>query len=285
MQRIIALLKHYSNFLYFLVLQALCFIFIIGNNNYQHVKFWNSSNTVVGLLNEMNTNITDYFYLGEANEELIDENGLLKEKLFGADSIAFEQWKTSHDSTRMLKFEYLSARVINSSTKFEKNYLTVDIGTAAGVNPDELMGVVGPKGVVGYTKVGSSTNYTEVVSVLHANFTLGTLHEKSGQFGTMNWLPSNDRYNATILEFPTYTDVYVGDTIVTNGQSGLFPRGELVGTVEKIEPITGKTTNRITVKLATDFNQVHHVHVIRNNQLIQLKKLGEGKENIIKQIQ
>jgi len=284
MQRIIALLKRYSNFLYFLVLQALCFIFIIGNNNYQHAKFWNSSSAVVGWLNEMNTNVSDYFYLGQANEDLVDENALLKEKLFGPDSVAYLQWKTEIDSSRRLKFEYLSARVINSSTKFEKNYLTIDIGTAAGVNPDELMGVVGPKGVVGYTKVGSSSNYTEVVSMLHSNFTLGTMHEKSGQSGTMNWTSSDDRYTATIIEFPTYTDVFVGDTIVTNGSSGLFPRGELVGTVQEIEPITGKTTNRITVKLATDFNRVHHVHVIRNNQLLQLRQLEAGKDNVIKQI-
>jgi len=285
MQRIVALLKQYSNFLYFLVLQVVCFFFIIGNNNFHHAKFWNSSNAVVGRMNEFQTGLTDYFNLGEANIKLAKENARLKEELFGIDSLAYADWRMGYDSLRSIQFEYLPAKVINSSSKFEKNYLSINIGTSNGVNPNELMGVIGPNGVVGYTKVGSSSNYTEVVSLLHANFILGALHEKSDQKGSINWEMDDDRLTATLSKIPRYADVFVGDSIVTSGNNGVFPRGELIGIIANIKEVTGTNFFRIKVKLSTDFNKVYHVHVVRNNKLLELKELIDGQESVIKDVQ
>ena len=282
MQRIIALLKRYSTFLYFLVLQFLCFFFVVGNNDYPHAKFWNSSNAMVGWMNEVRTDVTDYFNLGDANDQLIKENARLKQELFGEDSLALEKWETHVDSNKLLRYDYLPTRVIRSSSNMKKNYLSIDIGTADGVKPNDLMGVVGPNGVVGYTKAGALTGYTQVIPILHANFILSVIHEKSGEKGSLEWKVDDDRFTATLSEVPRYADVFEGDTIVTSGNNGMFPRGEMIGTISEISEVTGTNFFNIKVKLATDFNKVYHVHVIRNNELLEFKALNQGLEQEIK---
>lgn len=284
MQRIIALLKRYSNFLYFLVLQAVCFIFLVSGNNYHKAQFWNSSNTVVGWMKEVETNVTDYFSLKEANNDLAAENALLKEQLFGTDSLSASDWVPFIDSSRMIKYEYLPAKVVSSSSKYVKNYITINIGSKDGVDPNLQMGVVGPVGIVGYTKLGCSENYTQVIPILHSRFLLSAIHKKSGQRAPMIWDTDDDRFVATMKDFQNYVDVEVGDTIVTAGTSGKFPRGELIGTVKEIGTQSGTNYLRIKVKLATDFNKVYHVHVVKNNEVIELKELEADNEKEEKEL-
>ena len=278
MQNLFALLKRYSNFLYFIVLQCVCFFLLVNNNNFHGSKYWNSSNAVVGWIQETQSNITAYLNLQPENEKLSKENSRLNEIVFGRVNPARGVWLKKIDSINKLKYEFLPARVISSSSKFEKNYLTLDIGTADGVDPDQLMGVIGPLGVVGYAKKGGSKNYTQAVSILHSKFILSVIHKRSGQQGILKWENDDDRYTATVVEFPKYVDVKDGDVIMTSGNTGVFPRGELVGTVSDIIEMPKTNILNLKVKLATDFNSIYHVSVIRNNEIYEIQELEEEAE-------
>ncbi len=278
MQRIIALLKRYRNLLYFLILQAVCFSFIVSSNNFHRAQFLNSSNAVVGWFKEVEHNVTNYFHLNEANKQLLAENALLKQRQFNGDSLKSKRWLEQVDSNRMLAYEYLPAQVISVSTRFKKNYATLNIGAVDGVDPEEQMGVVGPNGIVGYTRAGATNHYTQVVTVLHSKFLLTAIHKKSGQRARLIWGERDNRFVATMADFQNYVEVKVGDTIVTSGSTGKFPRGEFVGTVQEINKEGGTNYLRLKIKLGTDFNKLHNVYVIRNNRKIELKKLQEGVE-------
>ena len=159
MQNLIALLKRYSTFLYFIILQVLCFILLISNNNFHKTKYWNSSNSAIGWIQETQTNVTEYLYLQQENDRLLDENSRLKEIVFGHQDVTKSDWLKMIDKARQVKYDYLPARVVANATQFKKNYLTLDVGTVDGVNPQELLGVVGPEGVVGFTKRGGSRHH------------------------------------------------------------------------------------------------------------------------------
>jgi len=282
MQNLFALLKRYSNFLYFIVLQSVCFFLLVNNNNFHGSKFWNSSNEVAGWIQETQSNVAAYLNLRSENDKLSKENSRLKDIVFGRVNPTKGDWLKKIDSLSKLKYEYLPARVIASSSKFEKNYLTLDIGTSDGVDPDQLMGVIGPQGVVGYAKKGGSTNYTRVVSVLHSKFILSVVHKGSGQQGILTWESEDDRYTASIVEFPNYVDVKAGDEIITSGNTGVFPRGEMVGAVSEVITVPKTNLSSLKVKLATDFNSVYHVSVIRNNEIIEVREFEEGADQDIK---
>lgn len=278
MQNLIALLKRYSNFLYFVILQVLCFILLISNNNFHKVKYWNSSNTVVGWIQETQTNVTGYLHLQKDNDKLVDENSRLKEIVFGHAAITKSDWLNVTDEVQRVKYDYLPARVIANSTKFKKNYLTLDVGTNDGVDPSQLLGVVGPEGVVGFTKRGGRANYTQVVSLLHSKFILSAVHAKSGQQGILKWESDDDRLTATVLELPKYLKIAIGDRMVTSGNTGRFPRGELIGHVSEFEEIPGTNFFRLKVKLATDFNSLYNVSVIKNTEILEIQSIAIANE-------
>jgi len=118
-----------------------------------------------------------------------------------------------------------------------------------------------------------------VVSILHSKFLLSVVHSKSEQQGMLSWQNEDDRFTATISDFPAYVDIQVGDAIVTSGNTGIFPRGEVVGTVSEVVEIPKSNSAKLTIKLATDFNSVYHVSVIRNNEILELQDLETGTED------
>ena len=279
MQNLFALLKRYSSFLYFLLLQFICFFLLINYNNFHGSKYWNSTNDLVGWIQEKEADIKSYFSLKQENEKLSVENSRLKEVLFSGLDSRKRKWLQEIDSIKKWKYEYIPARVVSSTSKYRKNYLLLDIGWADGVDPNQLMGVVGPQGVVGYAKKGGSEHYTQVVSILHSKFLLSVVHSKSEQQGMLSWQNEDDRFTATISDFPAYVDIQVGDAIVTSGNTGVFPRGEVVGTVSEVVEIPKSNSAKLTIKLATDFNSVYHVSVIRNNEILELQDLETGTED------
>lgn len=284
MQRILALLKRYSNLLLFLIIQGVCFILIVSNNNFHRAAFLNSSNAIAGSLFEMKSGVTQYFSLTKENERLSTENALLKQLLFNKDSITATDWLEVVDTSLQIQFRYLPAVAVNNTTRYEKNHLTLNVGTNQGVDAGRRLGVVGPDGVVGLTRPGASGNYTTVTSILHSRFTLSIEHEPTGQIGSLSWQPEDDRYTATVSGIQNHITVEEGDWVVTSGTAGKFPKGERVGKVSKVERIPGTKDLAIKLRLATDFNSVQNVHVISNLRAIERDTIEQGLEQIVKDL-
>jgi rod shape-determining protein MreC len=56
----------------------------------------------------------------------------------------------------------------------------------------------------------------------------------------------------------------IGDTIITSGYSAIFPEGILVGFVSSFERQRDDNFNSLKIELATDFQRLSNVMVIRN---------------------
>jgi rod shape-determining protein MreC len=260
MRNFIQFLVKYHIFLFFLVLQDLCFWLILRNNTFHEASFVNSSNRVVGTLLSYKSNLSVYIELQRVNDELSAENEELRNMLTGTFVNVNDHFVMINDTLRERKYRYKSAQVINSSINKQLNYLTINKGLQEGLSPG--MGVINTNGLVGVVK-DVSEHFSTVIPIINLSFTASAELERTGSFGLLRWDGKNHRY-AMLNDIPGHVDVREGDTLVTRSASGIYPRGIQIGTVEEVEQKDGSNFHQIKVLLNNDFGQLRYVYVVDN---------------------
>ncbi|MFO0507124.1 MAG: rod shape-determining protein MreC, partial [Chryseotalea sp.] len=81
MERLFLFIYQYRAFFTFLVLQVICLLLLVNNNQYQSAAFFNSSNALVASINRTSQNFRDFFSLRETNQQLAEENAMLRRQL------------------------------------------------------------------------------------------------------------------------------------------------------------------------------------------------------------
>jgi rod shape-determining protein MreC len=212
---------------------------------------------------ERKNDLTGYFHLRTANDELVRQNVELQMQMeglrmalkeMGTDSVALERIKAD----ALAGYDIVKARVINSSLIHADNYITLDKGEKDGIRSE--MGVVGGEGVVGIVYL-TSEHYSVVIPVLNSKSSISCKIRRSDYFGFLKWEGGSSRY-AVVKDIPRHSLFSLGDTIVTSGHSTVFPAGISVGTVENIADSHDGLSYRLQVKLFTDFGRLDNVRVI-----------------------
>ena len=259
MRNFFLLIRKYNFFIVFLLLEVVSGILLVRNSTYQRAAVISTSNELVGKIYTAYSNVTDYLVLGETNRILSAENARLRR----ADSVSFYDPSFRvlrvNDTIGLQQYEYISARVVNNSVSRVNNYITLDKGSLQGIQPE--MAVMGSNGVVGIVK-DVSEHFSTVISILHSSTKISSKIKKNNYFGSSVWDGENPQI-AKLLDIPSHAQVKVGDTIVTSTYSGIFPRDILVGVVSEIGT-SGESFKEIKLKLATDFQKLSYVYVIRN---------------------
>jgi len=220
------------------------------------------------------SNIRDYFSLHQENRKLAEENSMLYNNLKSSYSINNLNEGKKEDSLAQRKYFYQSTRVINNTVNKQYNYITLDMGSEAGIEPD--MAVISTDGIVGVVK-SVSTNYSSVLSLLNLDFTVSAKIKKNGYFGPLTWSGSSSYY-ATLVDIPHHVKISEGDTIITSGFGGVFPEGYLIGTINDFR-LKGGNYYEIKVRLSNDFRKLNYVQVIRNYAKTEIDSL----ENVVSQ--
>jgi rod shape-determining protein MreC len=268
MERLLLFVYQYRAFFTFLVLELFCGWLIVENNAYQGSKFFNSSNGLVAAMNGFSQSVRDYFMLSEVNRVLAEENADLKRRVLGRPSTAIPPQFVITDSTftgqpdsTAVKYEFISAKVVNNHVDMVKNFITIDKGEDAGIEAG--MAVISPLGVVGKVKLVSK-HYGVVTSVLHVDVMLSAVLKRTDHFGTIRW----DGKDPDIVDFryiPPHANPTVGDTVVTSGFNAVFPEGIMVGIVNEVELSKEALFYDIRVKLSQDFRKLSFVTVVKNH--------------------
>jgi len=247
---------------------VLAFVFIV-QNNYQRATFLNASNGFTGSILHTYSNISEYFSLKKTNVLLAEENMMLRQQLESSYLVTDTNVFHRKDSL----FRFLKANIIRNTVNRQKNYITLDKGSRHGIKKD--MGVIGSKGVVG-TVVEVSKNYSKVMSLLHIQNKINARIKKNRHLGNLEWSGGDYRIG-NLTDIPNHVALYRGDTIITSGNSHIFPEGILLGTVHEYSNNSEEKFNTAQINLSVDFNNLHHVYVIVNLMKQELEKV-EGKE-------
>ncbi len=277
MGRIFLFIYQYRAFFVFLVLELFCSWLIVLNNQYQGASFFNSANSFVAAINGFSHNTKEYFSLRDANQQLADENTVLRKKLEQLYQVRLQADTTgTADSTVINRFDFMSAKVENNSTERQTNFITINRGSADGIKAG--MAVIGSQGVVGKVKI-TSRHYSVVTSLLNIDIMVSARMKHTGYFGTVEW----DGYDPDYVKLryiPLHVKPALGDTVVTSGYSGVFPSDILIGTISEINPSNETSFHDLRVKLAQDFRKLSYVTVIRSNLLNELDSLERSVPNM-----
>lgn len=258
----------------FLLLLGISLALTIQAHSFHRSKVISSANFLTGGVYEQMNNVSEYFRLKTQNEELALENARLKSLLFNAqDTTALPMIDTIKG---VRKVNIIVSKVIHNSYSSQENFLTINSGAAAGIRPD--MGVVSSSGIVGIVdKV--SKNYATVVSVLNVRSQINAKIKKSNHFGTLKWDGKNTGF-VQLIDVPRLAAIRKGDTVVTGGQSVIFPENINIGVIDKI--FTDNQTNYYTlnIRLFNDMTNLGHVYVIKSKdreEIINLETQSKGE--------
>ena len=267
MQNLIQFLLRSGAFFLFIGLELICFSLIIRNNAHQREQYFQYSSSVTGSLSARVESFVDYWHLKELNDSLLEENSRLRHDLYqgpleNTDSVPapFE-----------LPYLVVPAHVIKNSINARNNYVVLDKGSNAGIQPG--MGVLTDDGPVGIV-IATSQRFSKVLSLLHSESMVSASIKRNNYFGSLVWRSSNPK-KMRLEAVPKHARVQTGDTVTTSGQSAVFPKGILIGTVDSLWIETGSSFYSIDVNLNIDLSSIDHVYVLKYAWATELDSLDQ----------
>jgi rod shape-determining protein MreC len=246
--------------LVFLGLMTLSLLMLYNGSFHHRAKAISSSNAVVGTLFQWRSEVTAYTGLRDVNRALAEENARLHALLASTPPADSAAPPPMMDSAALRDFRFVSARVIASTWQKRKNFITLDKGSEQGMEPD--MGVIGPNGIVGVVR-SVSPRFSSVISVLSPDVKHSVLLQRTGHFGLLFW-DTGDPLTASLTDVAKHVRVNVGDTVVTMGADGIFPRGVPVGVVDRVDRDKPGIYLSITLRLAEDLTRIGYVHGVKD---------------------
>jgi rod shape-determining protein MreC len=271
MYQLIQFITRNRGFILFVFLEILSLWCVYKYNNYANAVYFNTSNYYVGKTVAAANAVREYLNLREVNADLAAENARLNQQ------IAFMQNQQlgggisyKADSVVAARFKVLTvAKVINNSTNFRNNTITIDKGYLDGLRPG--MGVISSTGVVG--KVQSCSPHLSILtSVLHSEVMVSSKIKRTNDIGTAKWEGINPDL-IELLDIPRNKSIQKGDTIVTSHLNSVFGPGVLVGIVRRVGVNPDQAYHDIDLQIATDFRNLSYVYVIENTLRAEQEKL------------
>ena len=207
----------------------------------------------------MRTSWTDYVALQEVrseNERLRDEVarlrvGLQQERALAQRARSLEGILELRTSVELAT---VAATVIAGGASPDFRTITIDKGSAEGLRPN--MAVIVPGGVVGRI-VTPTSRASKVQLLIDRNAAVGALIERSRAHGVVEGTGGGLRMNYV----SSLADVQVGDTVVTSGIDGIYPKGFAIGQIESVER-GSSGFGAIVVRPVVDSSSVEAVLVV-----------------------
>jgi len=202
---------------------------------------------------------SDYVGLRQARAE----NETLKRQLADA-QIQLQEQRALADRTRSLsqmlelreglELKTTAADIIGAGSTPDFRTVTIDKGQRQGLSTD--MAVIAPAGVVGRIVVPGAFA-SKVQLLIDRNAAAAALVARSRAQGLV---AGTGEMRFRMEYVPTVSDIVVGDTVVTSGLDGIYPKGLVIGRIDSIDK-TGSSW-QIGIVPAVDFSSLEQVLVV-----------------------
>ena len=264
----LGLLQRYAHVALFVICELIAFILIVNFNQKQRDIFLHSSSLFSASLLKKSDQFQDYLSLQQSNEGLLSDNARLLKEI-----INMPRPEVPIPDSSLLRYEVHTARIINNRISSFRNFLTIDKGTNHGVKPSQ--GVVTLDGVVGVVNLAKD-NFATIVSLLNIETRISASIEGEDFFGTITW--NGKSYNQlTLSGIPIHATVIKGKKVITNGFSTIFPKGQVIGTVDSFSKSKDGAFYVIDVLPSVDLTQLSSVYILKDNFAEEILLLEENE--------
>ena len=189
--------------------------------------------------------------LREQVEELKGEANRLRE-----DGERAQRLQALLDFKAQSPYRLISARVIGRELSNWYNSVMIDRGEKDGVAVD--MGVVVPSGAVGKV-VKSGPHFAQVLLITDHNSAVAAIDQRTRDQGIAE---GTEKGNVRIKYLAHSSDIQPNDVMVTSGLEGSFPKGLLIGKVDRVERREHDLFLQVEVVPGVDFSKLEEVQVV-----------------------
>jgi rod shape-determining protein MreC len=150
----------------------------------------------------------------------------------------------------------VAARIIGRSTLAWVKTAVLNKGASHGVAKG--MAVVVTNGVLGQV-VSTSAHTARVLLVSDMSSAVDILVQRTRVRGIATGSPDG---GGALKYVERKEDIQIGDTLITSGLDGIFPKGQLLGTVTRVGAQGAHLFQEVEVKLSADLSKVEEVLVV-----------------------
>lgn len=200
-------------------------------------------------------NIAPFAALREENRILRDRLDLLTRMAEETQAINDENARLRNllDFRKIIPYTSMPAQVIGRDPSNWSNSLIIDKGSANGIKQN--MAVMSTRGIVGrIVEIGKYSS--KVLLITDPNLKVGALIRRNRQGGVMVGRPGD---RCKIIYIALDSDAKAGDKVITAGFGGVFPKGILVGEIEKVGKEEGRLYKYAIVKPSQDLSKLEEV--------------------------
>ena len=191
-----------------------------------------------------------------------EENRILHERVDLLTRMA-EETQAVHDENARLRdllnfrkiipYTSIPAQVVGRDPSNWSNSLIIDKGSVQGISAP--MAVMSTRGLVGrVVEVGRYSS--KVLLITDPNLKVGVLIRRNRQGGVLVGRPGG---RCKIVYISLDSDAKVGDKVMTAGFGSVFPKGILIGEIEKVGKEEGRLYKYAIVKPSQDLSKLEEV--------------------------
>ena len=223
---------------------------------------------VVYTISDKVHDVFDFFY---NFSDVKNENNDLKKKNLELENqlVEYNELKRQNDVLRGIvdfskennQYKYIGTNIIGKSGNSFVEGNTIDKGSSEGIKKDYI--VISPEGLVGVvTEVHS--NWSKIQTLLNENVAVAATIEgdsNSGD-GIVKGYRNGSEMQAEITNLPMNSTIKEGETVVTSGLGGYYPKGIRIGEVTSVQSDDVKVMKTAILKTYVDFNNLQELFVV-----------------------
>ncbi len=224
--------------------------------------FTNMSNGISGFLGYF----SDKDKLNDEITRLKNENAELKKQISENEVSKLENEqlrKLLNLKSNNTEFELETAEVIARSPSNWYDCFTIDKGAADGIALNQAVISAGNTLVGRISEVG--TTWSMVTLLTDPEHAAGAQVLRSGEYGICEGDSGVSSDGGCRLSFVSKNaNIIVGDTVITSGLGGVYPKGLVIGKVQKIRPDIQGISQYAVISPEVDLKNIQAVFVIQN---------------------
>lgn len=217
----------------------------------------------MGRVHDLWKNYFSLINVSEENEKLKKELSLAIEKINQCSEVenSNERLRSFLHFQKSSKTRVLAAEVIAKDPSSWFKTIVVDKGKSNGV--EKGFPVVVPEGIAGQV-IEASDNFSKVLLIIDRNSSVDALVQRTRARGIIK----GESTNNCILEYALRKhDINVGDTIISSGLDGVYPKGLRLGEVAEITKRSSGIFQEVIVAPYVDFEKLEEVLIVLNHHI------------------